>query len=48
MVSAPATRIISVYSAHTENLFSSGLDQEVLGVGTADIYPPPRAHSTAL
>jgi iron complex transport system substrate-binding protein len=40
MVSAPATRIISVYSAHTENLFSLGLDQEVLGVGTADIYPP--------
>lgn len=35
----PATRIISLYSAHTENLFALGLDQEIIGVGTSDIYP---------
>ena len=39
-VSAPATRIISLYSAHTENLFSLGLDEEIIGVGNVDIYPP--------
>lgn len=36
----PADRIISLYSAHTENLFSLGLDREIIGVGTSDIYPP--------
>lgn len=35
----PAERIISLYSAHTENLFSLGLDREIIGVGTSDIYP---------
>ncbi|WIF95443.1 ABC transporter substrate-binding protein [Caminicella sporogenes] len=35
----PAKRIISLYSAHTENLFSLGLDKEIIGVGRADIYP---------
>ena len=39
-VKAPATRIISFYSAHTENLFALGLDEEIIGVGTYDIYPP--------
>ncbi len=39
-VSAPAMRIIPLYSAHTENLFSLGLDEEIIGVGNADIYPP--------
>jgi iron complex transport system substrate-binding protein len=32
-------RIISLYSAHTENLFLLGLDEEIIGVGTSDIYP---------
>ncbi len=32
-------RIISLYSAHTENLFKLGLDKEIIGVGTADVYP---------
>ncbi len=36
----PAKRIISLYSAHTENLFSLGLEEEIIGVGTSDIYPP--------
>lgn len=35
----PAKRIISLYSAHTENLFSLGLNKEIIGVGTSDIYP---------
>lgn len=36
----PAKRIISLYSAHTENLFELGLDKEVIGVGKSDLYPP--------
>lgn len=35
----PCKRIISLYSAHTENLFSIGLDDQIIGVGTSDIYP---------
>lgn len=35
-----ATRIISLYSAHTENLFALGLDKEIIGVGKTDAYPP--------
>ena len=31
-VRAPFTRIISLYTAHTENLFALGLDQEIIGV----------------
>ena len=36
----PARRIISLYSAHTENLFALGLDEEIIGVGKADSHPP--------
>lgn len=35
----PFTKIISLYPAHTENLFSLGLDQEIVGVSTNDTYP---------
>jgi len=35
----PFTRIISLYPAHTENLFSLGLDKEILGVSKNDDYP---------
>ena len=35
----PFTKIISLYPAHTENLFSLGLDQEILGVSKNDTYP---------
>ncbi|HHY41531.1 MAG TPA: ABC transporter substrate-binding protein [Thermoanaerobacterales bacterium] len=35
----PAQRIISLYSAHTENLFSLGLDEQIIGVGKSDNYP---------
>ena len=33
------SRIISLYGAHTENLFSLGLDQEIIGVSINDSYP---------
>ncbi|MBM7854772.1 iron complex transport system substrate-binding protein [Desulfohalotomaculum tongense] len=36
----PAKRIISLYSAHTENLFALGLDEEIIGVSTRESYPP--------
>ena len=39
-VHEPFKRIISLYGAHTENLFSLGLDQEVIGVGMNECYPP--------
>lgn len=35
----PAKKIISLYSAHTENLFSLGLDTEIIGVSPSDNYP---------
>ena len=38
---APFRRIISLYGAHTENLFSLGLDREIIGVSTSEVYPPP-------
>ncbi|TCO72277.1 ABC transporter substrate-binding protein [Marinisporobacter balticus] len=34
-----AKKIISLYSAHTENLFALGLDEEIIGVGKSDAYP---------
>jgi len=45
----PFTRIISLYPAHTENLFSLGLDEEIIGVSRGDDYPAqvknkPRFH----
>ena len=38
-VDKPFIRIISLYGAHTENLFSLGLDQEVIGVTRHESYP---------
>lgn len=35
----PAQKIISLYSVHTENLFSLGLSDEIIGVSTNDKYP---------
>lgn len=37
--SRPFTRIISLYGAHTENLFFLGLDPEIIGVGRNEVYP---------
>ncbi len=36
----PFKRIISLYGAHTENLFYLGLDKEIIGVSPHDDYPP--------
>ncbi len=38
-VKTPFKRIISLYGAHTENLFSLGLDHEIIGVSKNDHYP---------
>ncbi len=38
-VDKPYVRIISLYGAHTENLFSLGLDQEIIGVTRHESYP---------
>ncbi len=36
----PFTRIISLYSAHTENLCSLGAEAQLIGIGKGDDYPP--------
>ena len=41
VVKKPFKRIISLYGAHTENLFSLGLDKEIIGVSKSEAYPPP-------
>ena len=38
-VDKPYQRIISLYGAHTENLFSLGLDKEIIGVSRFESYP---------
>lgn len=38
-VDRPFTRIISLYSAHTENLADLGVDGELIGISTSDSYP---------
>ena len=38
-VDRPFTRIISLYAAHTENLFKLGLDEEIVGVSRSENYP---------
>jgi len=38
-VKKPFSRIISLYGAHTENLFALGLDREVIGVTPHEVYP---------
>ena len=39
-VQEPFKRMISLYGGHTENLFSLGLDREVIGVSRHETYPP--------
>jgi iron complex transport system substrate-binding protein len=39
-IGMPFCRIISLYGAHTENLFALGLDDEIIGVGRNENYPP--------
>jgi len=40
VIEKPYHRIISLYGAHTENLFSLGLDREIIGVSKNEAYPP--------
>ena len=40
VIKEPARRVISLYGAHTENLFSLGLSNEIIGVSQHDDYPP--------
>jgi iron complex transport system substrate-binding protein len=42
-IQEPFKRIISLYGAHTENLFSLGLSNEIIGVTPHDDYPPQAA-----
>lgn len=35
----PAERIISLYSAHTENLFALGAGERLIGVSNSEVYP---------
>jgi iron complex transport system substrate-binding protein len=39
-IERPFGRIISLYPAHTENLFSLGLDREIIGVSGDGAFPP--------
>jgi iron complex transport system substrate-binding protein len=43
-VEKPFKRIISLYGAHTENLFSLGLDKEIIGVSPDEAFPPQSMH----
>jgi iron complex transport system substrate-binding protein len=40
----PFARIISLYGAHTENLYSLGLDKAIIGVSPHEVYPPAALH----
>lgn len=42
---APASRIISLYSAHTENLFELGAGERLIGGHTTCVYPPEAAQT---
>jgi iron complex transport system substrate-binding protein len=44
VVDQPFGRIISLYGAHTENLFALGLEREIIGVTRHESYPPAAAH----
>lgn len=39
LVEKPFSRIISLYPAHTENLFLLGMEKEIIGVSRGDDYP---------
>lgn len=42
----PYKRIVSLYGAHTENLFYLGLDREIIGVTATDHYPEKALEKT--
>jgi ABC-type Fe3+-hydroxamate transport system, periplasmic component len=40
IIEKPFKRIVSLYGAHTENLFSLGLNRGIIGVSKNEAYPP--------
>ncbi len=42
-VQEPYTRIVTLYSAHTENLFELGAGERIIGANSTSIYPPEAA-----
>ncbi len=42
-LNGPCSRIISLYSAHTENLYEIGAGEKLIGVYTGTVYPPEAA-----
>lgn len=42
-VNTPFRRVISLYGAHTENLFALGLTEEIIGVSPHEDFPPQAA-----
>ena len=47
-VAAPFRRIVSLYGAHTENLFALGAGDRVIGVSPSEDYPPEARQQTGL
>lgn len=43
VLDAPCEKIISLYSAHTENLYFLGVGEKIIGVHNTSIYPPDAA-----
>jgi iron complex transport system substrate-binding protein len=43
VVRTPFRRVVSLYGAHTENLFSLGLANEIIGVSPHENFPPQAA-----
>jgi iron complex transport system substrate-binding protein len=46
-VREPMQRIISLYGAHTENLFALGLEDEIVGVSRHEVFPPQALDKSA-
>lgn len=42
-VNSPYNRIVTLYSAHTENLYTMGAGEKIIGVDKASTYPPEAA-----
>jgi iron complex transport system substrate-binding protein len=42
-VEEPYSRIVTLYSAHTENLFELGVGERIIGANSTSIYPPEAA-----
>ncbi len=43
VVASPYQKVVTLYSAHTENAYVIGAGDQLIGVGTTSIYPPEAA-----